>query len=90
MIHTYYLFLLVLTASGSVIATLYGPKLIARIKQYFTRFKRELKPAIDATTYFELLSRIEAIEKRLDRRQVNFKQRTREEVRAYLEEIKTK
>jgi len=86
MIHLYYLITLILTA----FAAFNAPKLISLYNTYKPRFKRKPRPVIDATTYFELLSRIEAIEKRLDRRQVNFKQRTREEVRIYLEELKNK
>jgi len=67
------------------------PYVKQRWNAFITRKKRKSntpKQAVDATTYFELLSRIETIEKRLNRRQTNFQQRVREEVRRYLEQLK--
>lgn len=82
----YYLTLLVITALGSSLTTMYLPAIKARIKQYRTRIKR--KPAIDATTYIELLSRIEDIEKRLDKRQSNFRWVVKDEIKNILLELK--
>lgn len=90
MIHIYYLLLLVLTAVGSISATLYGPQLIKRIKQYLTRFKRKPKHTINPSTLVALTQRIEELEQQYKQRQINFKSRVREEVRDYLEHLKTK
>jgi len=90
MIHIYYLLLLVLTAVGSVSATLYGPQLVTRIKQYLTRFKRTSKHTIDPSTLITLTRRIEDIEKRLDKRQTNYRQAMRQEIKNILIELKTK
>jgi purine nucleoside phosphorylase len=88
MLHIYYLLLLVITAVGSVSATLYGPQLVTRIKQYLTRFKRTPKPVIDPSTLVALTQRIEDIEKRLDKRQINYRQAMRQEIKNVLLELK--
>ena len=85
MIHIYYLLLLVLTATSSIIATLYGPQLITRIKRYFTRIKR--KPSVNCTL---LEQRVVELETQYKKRQINFKSRVREEVIEYLEQLKNK
>ena len=84
----YYLFLLVITALGSSLVTSYLPLIKMRLKQYLTRFKR--KQVTDVTTYVELSNRMNELETQYSKRQANFKQRIREEVRLYLEELKTK
>jgi hypothetical protein len=62
---------------------LYGPQLLALIKQYFTRIKR--KSPVDCVA---LLSRVEKLEQQYKKRQINFKSRVREEVIEYLEQLK--
>jgi len=83
MIHLYYLITLILTA----FAAFNAPKLIALYNTYKPRFKRKPRPAIDATTYFELLSRIEELERQYKQRQINFKARVRDEVKEYLKQL---
>ena len=82
MIHIYYLLLLIINI---ILATLYGPQLLALIKRYFTRIKR--KPSVDCVA---LLSRVEKLEQQYKKRQINFKSRVREEVIEYLEQLKNK
>ena len=69
---------------------MYGPQLIKRIKQYLTRFKRTPKHTIDPSTLIVLTQRIENIEKRLNKRQVNYRKAMREEIKNVLIELKTK
>ena len=83
MIHIYYLLLLVLTASSSVIATLYGPQLLTRIKLYFTRIKRQ--PPVDCTL---LASRVAILEKKITKRESNYRQAIRQEITNILTELK--
>lgn len=90
-IYTIYLiFLIALSIVINVLVTLAMPwvktkwsAVIHVIKRKFTR----TKPAIDATTYMELVSRIEVLEAKVNKRQNNFKQRVREEVMLYLKEL---
>jgi len=82
MIHIYYILLLIINI---ILATLYGPQLLALIKRYFTRIKR--KPSVDCVA---LLARVEKLEQQYKKRQVNFKSRVREEVIEYLEQLKNK
>ena len=82
MIHIYYLLLLIINI---ILATLYGPRLLALIKRYFTRTKR--KPSVDCTL---LASRVAILEQQYKKRQINFKSRVREEVIEYLEQLKNK
>ena len=85
MIHIYYLLLLVLTASSSVIATLYGPQLLTRIKRYFTRIKRQ--PPVDCTL---LASRVAILEKKITKRESNYRHAIRQEITNILIELKNK
>jgi 5-carboxymethyl-2-hydroxymuconate isomerase len=62
---------------------MYGPQLLALIKRYFTRIKR--KPPVNCVV---LEQRIEELEQQYKHRQNNFKQRVREEVIEYLEQLK--
>ena len=80
MIHTYYILLLIINI---ILATLYGPRLLALIKRYFTRIKR--KPSVNCVA---LEQRVKEIEKKLTKRQTNFKQSVRDEVIEYLEQLK--
>jgi len=80
MIHIYYLLLLIINI---ILATLYGPRLLALIKRYFTRIKR--KPSVNCVA---LEQRVKEIEKKLTKRQTNFKQSVRDEVIEYLEQLK--
>jgi len=82
----YYLTLLVITALGSSLTTMYLPAIKARIKQYRTRLKR--KPAIDATTYLELSNRMDKLEKKIAIRQNNDRKAIREEIKNVLLELK--
>jgi len=79
MIHIYYILLLIINI---ILATLYGPQLLTLIKRYFTRIKR--KPPVDCVA---LLTRVEKLEQQYKQRQINFKQRVRDEVKNYLNEL---
>ena len=82
MIHIYYILLLIINI---ILATLYGPRLLALIKRYFTRTKR--KPSVDCTL---LASRVAILEKKLTKRESNYRQASRQEITSILIELKNK
>ena len=82
MIHIYYLLLLIINV---ILATLYGPRLLALIKRYFTRIKRQ--PPVDCTL---LASRVAILEKKLTKRESNYRQAIRQEITNVLIELKNK
>ena len=65
------------------------PYLKTKYKTFITRIKRVLtpKPQVDCLI---LEKRVEELEQQYKQRQINFKSRVREEVKIYLEELKTK
>jgi len=82
MIHIYYLLLLIINV---ILATMYGSQLVALIKRYFTRIKRQ--PPIDCTL---LASRVAILEKKLTKRESNYRQAIRQEITSILIELKNK
>ena len=82
MIHTYYILLLII---NSILATLYGPWLVALIERYFTRFKR--KPPVDCVV---LEQRVKELERKLTKRESNYRQAIRQEITSILIELKNK
>ena len=82
MIHIYYILLLIINI---ILATLYGPRLLALIKRYFTRIKRQ--PPVDCTL---LASRVAILEKKLTKRESNYRQAIRQEITNILIELKNK
>jgi tetrahydromethanopterin S-methyltransferase subunit G len=65
----------------------------SKINAFITRIKRKLntpKPVIDATTYFELSSRIDELEKKVTKRESNYRQAIRQEITSILIELKNK
>ena len=80
MIHIYYILLLIINI---ILATLYGPRLLALIKRYFTRTKR--KPSVDCVA---LEQRIKELEKKITKRESNYRQAIRQEITNILIELK--
>jgi hypothetical protein len=64
---------------------MYGPQLVALIERYFTRIKR--KPPVDCVA---LLSRVDKLEKRINKRESNYRQAIRQEITNILIELKNK
>jgi hypothetical protein len=64
---------------------LYGPRLLALIKRYFTRTKR--KPPIDCVA---LEQRVKELEKKITKRESNYRQAIRQEITNILIELKNK
>ena len=97
----YYLILLVITALGSSVMTMYAPAMLARIKRLFTRKKRyqpftNTKPCgLIQLEVEELQKKVKELEEHVDnvaqnsyRREQNRKNNIRRTVREYLEELK--
>ncbi len=82
MIHIYYILLLIINI---ILATLYGPRLLALIKRYFTRTKR--KPSVDCVA---LEQRVKELEKKVNKRELNSRQAIRQEITNILIELKNK
>ena len=82
MIHIYYLLLLIINI---ILATLYGPQLLALIKRYFTRIKR--KAPVDCVA---LEQRVKELEKKVNKREINYRQAIRQEITNVLIELKNK
>ena len=100
--HIYYLTLLVLTAVGSSIATLYAPAMTARLKRLFTRKKRyqpfntkpcgliQLEVEDLQKKVADLEEQVNNLAEQLASRDRNRKGNIRRDVRDYLTELKTK
>jgi uncharacterized protein YlxW (UPF0749 family) len=89
----YYLLLLVLTGVGSSLMTMYMPRMKAVYRRYKMKLKRT-KPDHQAQI-ISLAKKVVELEKQVDNvaerqanREHNLKQRTRQLVREYLEELK--
>ena len=88
MIHTYYILLLII---NSILATLYGPWLLARIKRYYTRIKRKLNaPNKTDIRLDEFDKQINILTKRVMKVNEGNRELIRKIVREYLEELKNK
>jgi len=91
---TFYIILLVLISLViNVSVTLAMPYVKHYWNAFITRIKRKLntrkpKQMIDATQYLELSSRIDDIEKRLNKRQSNVRWVIKEEIKNILLELK--
>lgn len=90
MTHIWYAFVIALTAVGSSYVTYNLPALKRGLKRLFTR----TKPAVDATTYLELTSRIDDLEQQVNNlaekqatQDRNRKSNIRRDVRDYLKEL---
>lgn len=88
--HIWYTFIIALTAVGSSYVTYNLPAL----KRGFKRFLTPTKPAVDATTYFELTSRINDLEQQVNNlaetlasRDKHRRNNIRKDVREYLKEM---
>jgi len=91
MVTLYIILLIIISLVINVSVTLAMPYVKQYWNAFITRIKRKRntpKQAIDATTYFELVSRIDEIEKRLDKRQSNFRWIIKEEIKNILLELK--
>jgi len=98
MFDIYYLFLLVITAIGSSVATMYVPSLVTRVKRVLRKKKRnsleervrqlefrvELHTKKDKT-YLDKFDEMEAL---FNRRENDRKSKVRKQVVEYLEELK--
>ena len=88
----YTLSIIVLTLFINASVTWAMPHLKTKYKAFITRIKRVLtrKPnqTIDATALVALTQRIEEIEKRLEKRQENYRKAIREEIKNVLIELK--
>ena len=93
---TYFLLLLVFTALGSSIMTLYAPTFISHIKRLFTRKKRTTQPDCRLMEHNieVLVERVNDLEKQLTNvieakytRDRNRKNNIRRDVREYLKEL---
>ena len=86
----YYLTLLVLTALGSSIMTSYAPAMLARLKRVFTRTKRTPSIYCDDLQHQinELKEQMNNIAKTHYNRDKNTKQKIRNEVNEYLQELR--
>jgi hypothetical protein len=80
MIHIYYILLLIINI---ILSVLYGPQLLALIKRYFTRIKR--KPPVDCVA---LEQRVKELERKLTKRESNYRQAIRQEITSILIELK--
>ena len=88
MIHTYYILLLII---NSILATLYGPWLLALIKRYFTRIKRKLNsPNNTDIRLDEFDKQINTLTKRVMKVNEGNRELIRKVVREYLEELQNK
>ena len=88
MIHTYYILLLII---NSILATLYGPWLVALIKRYFTRIKHKLNSPNNTNIRLdEFDKQINTLTKRVIKVNEGNRELIRKVVREYLEELKTK
>ena len=90
----YTLTIIALTLLLNVALTAAIPYLKPKLNAFITRIKRALtrkpKQIINPSTLVALTQRIEDIEKRLDKRQVNYRKAMREEIKNVLIELKTK
>ena len=93
---TYFLLLLVFTALGSSIMTLYAPIVVTHIKRLFTRKKRTTQPDCRLMEHNieELVKRINELEEQIGnvaknhyRREQNRKNNIRRTVKELLQEI---
>jgi hypothetical protein len=82
MIHIYYILLLIINI---ILSALYGPQLVALIKRYFTRIKR--KPSVDCVA---LEQRVKELEKKITKRESNYRQAIRQEITRVLIELKNR
>ena len=90
----YILLIIVLSVIINASISFLMPSVRVQLRLLYTYIKRVLtrkpKPTIDPTTLIALIQRIEELEQQYKQRQINFKSRVREEVRDYLEHLKTK
>jgi len=96
----YFLSIVVLTAVGSSVTTMYAKPLLARIKRLLTRFKRNklsllqridlLERRVDLHTNKDgvYLNKFDELEELLKKRDKGRKEMVRREVRDYLNELK--
>lgn len=87
----YIILLIILSLILNVSVTLAMPYVKQYWNAFITQIKRKFtrtKPAIDATAYLEILSRLDDIEKRLDKRQINYRQAMRQEIENVLLKLK--
>lgn len=88
----YILSIIVITLFINASVSIAIPYLKPKYNAFITRIKRVLtrkpKQTIDATTLVTLIQRIESIEKRLDKRQENYRKAMREEIKNILLELK--
>ena len=88
MIHTYYILLLIINI---ILATLYGPRLLALIKRYFTRIKRKLNaPSKTDIRLDEFNKQLDNLSKKITNINNNNRDLVRKTVREYLEQLKNK
>ena len=89
----YTLSIIVITLILNILVSYAMPFMKSKINAFITRIKRKLntpKPVIDATTYFELSSRIDELEKKVTKRESNYRQAIRQEITSILIELKNK
>ena len=87
----YTLSIIVITLILNILVSYAMPFMKSKINAFITRIKRKLntpKPVIDATTYFELSSRIDELEKKVTKRESNYRQAIRQEITSILIELK--
>jgi hypothetical protein len=88
MIHIYYILLLIINI---ILSALYGPRLLALIKRYFTRIKRKLNaPSKIDIRLDEFDKQLNNLSKKITNVNNNNRDLIKKTVREYLEQLKNK